>query len=526
MRNLILTYLKIIDLHVVLHEVDMTLLDQLNLSAQLVGATGIIDYSASGTSFESFNPTNAESIAVISTATQEDLKSLVCKSQQAFLACQNVPAPKRGDIIREIAVLLRAHKSELGSLISLEMGKSKQEGDGEVQEMIDMADLAVGQSRMLYGKTMHSERAHHRLYEQWHPLGVVGIITAFNFPMAVWAWNAFLAIVCGNSVIWKPSSKTPLGALAVHRLCQQVMQQHQLPEIFTVVIPDNHQTAEQLLLDSRIALISFTGSTAVGKTVAVKVAQRFGRCLLELGGNNAVIVDESANLDMAVSAITFAAVGTAGQRCTTTRRVIAHKNVYDLVKKGLLEAYAQIKIGDPKDPGNHMGPLIDQAAVDLYSNVIAQINQSGGRILRGGHIIKRPGYFVEPTIVEGLDFKHPLLNQEHFVPVLYLLSATDLKQAITLQNSVPQGLSSALFTNRLQHAEYFLSCNGSDCGIANINIGTSGAEITGAFGGEKETGGGREAGSDAWKTYMRRQTNTINWGADMPLAQGIQFKLS
>jgi aldehyde dehydrogenase (NAD+) len=506
-------------------EVDMDIFQKLGLSNSFKGCGNAFEFYGHGKNLTTINPASGQILAEIQTGTQSDMESVILKAKLAFELWKNEPASKRGEIIRQIGHELRRYKDELGTLISLEMGKTKQEGDGEVQEMIDMADFSVGQSRMLYGKTMHSERPKHRLYEQWHPLGIVGIITAFNFPMAVWAWNAFLAIVCGNSVIWKPSSKTPLCAIAVHKICQEVMRINQTPDIFSLVIPESRQIAASLVQDKRIALVSFTGSTKAGREVALKVAQRFGKSLLELGGNNAVIVDETAELKSAATAITFAAVGTSGQRCTSTRRVFIERTIYEKLKLQLKHLYQQIKIGSPLDKKNHMGPLIDDDALQLYARIIEQIKQDNGIILFGGQIIEGPGYYVEPTIVEGLDPKHPLLQQENFIPVVYLVPYEKFNQAIEWQNEVSQGLSSALFTQNLQHAEWFLSSRGSDCGIANINIGTSGAEITGAFGGEKETGGGREAGSDAWQAYMRRQTNTINWGEAITLAQGIKFSL-
>jgi aldehyde dehydrogenase (NAD+) len=385
------------------------------------------------------------------------------------------------------------------------MGKIKAEGDGEVQEMIDIADFAVGQARMLYGKTMHSERPHHRMYEQWHPVGLVGIISAFNFPVAVWSWNAFIAAVCGDACIWKPSPKTPLCAIAVQKICNRVLERHRLPAIFSLFIDRDNKLAERMVADRRVELISFTGSTAVGRKVAKVVAERMGRVLLELGGNNAIVVDEEANLDLVVPAVLFGAVGTAGQRCTTTRRLLVHEKLVPALTQRLVHAYKQVRIGDPLEQGTLMGPLIDQAAV--------------------GRKLDRPGNFVEPTIATAKN-EWPVVQEETFAPILYVIPYRTLDEAIALHNGVPQGLSSAIFTDNVQHAERFLSALGSDCGIANVNIGTSGAEIGGAFGGEKDTGGGREAGSDAWKAYMRRQTNTINWGKDLPLAQGIEFNVS
>ncbi|MCH9756749.1 MAG: aldehyde dehydrogenase family protein [Gammaproteobacteria bacterium] len=473
----------------------------------------------------SYNPATEERIAEVSGCTSDDYDEVIQRAEAAFLAWRKIPAPKRGDIIRQIGEMLRHNKDTLGTLISVEIGKSKQEGDGEVQEMIDMADFAVGQSRMLYGKTMHSERPEHRLYEQWHPLGVIGVISAFNFPVAVWAWNAFIGAICGNVMIWKPSRQGALCAIVLHNLCAAVLKSNQAPAIFSLVIPASHTVSEKMLDDKRLPLISFTGSTAVGKKVASRVAARLGRSILELGGNNAMIIDETANLEQAIPAIVFGAVGTAGQRCTTTRRLFVHETIYDVVVAHLKQAYAQITIGDPQDKQNLMGPLINRDAVVCYERALREIQAAGAEIVFGGKVLDEPGYFVEPTLVTGLDNAHALLQQETFAPILYIMPYQDLNQAIQMQNAVPQGLSSALFTERFKSAEQYLSAVGSDCGLANINIGTSGAEIGGAFGGEKETGGGRESGSDAWKGYMRRQTNTLNWGSEMPLAQGIEFKL-
>jgi aldehyde dehydrogenase (NAD+) len=417
---------------------------------------------------------------------------------------------------------LREKKDPLGTLVSLEVGKIKAEGDGEVQEMIDMADFTVGQSRMLYGATMQSERPAHRMFEQWHPLGPVGVITAFNFPVAVWAWNAFLAVIAGDTVIWKPSPKAPLCAIAVQQICNRVMEQQGYSGIFALFITDQAALADMMVRDRRLPLISFTGSVPVGRHVASVVGERLGRVLLELSGNNAIVVDEHADLDMAVRAILFGAVGTAGQRCTTTRRLFVHETRAEELIGRLVKAYGQVQIGNPLEPNVLMGPLIDQAAVEAYRAAIDEIKKEGGQILIGGQVLNRAGYFVEPTIVQAQNH-WPIVQRETFAPILYVMTFQTIDQAIEMQNDVSQGLSSAMFTNDLRHGERFLSAAGSDCGIANINIGTSGAEIGGAFGGEKETGGGREAGSDAWKAYMRRQTNTVNWGTDLPLAQGIKF---
>jgi len=472
----------------------------------------------------SINPANEQPLGHVIVASEMEYEQVLSHAQRHFLQWREVPAPKRAELIHEIGLALRKEKSYLGTLVSLEMGKSKQEGDGEVQEMIDMADFAVGQARMLYGKTMHSERKWHRMYEQWHPLGVVGVISAFNFPVAVWAWNAFLAAICGNTVVWKPSHKTPLCALAVQKICNRVMTRLGMEGVFSLFISNDRTLAERFCEDKRVSLVSFTGSTAVGKQVAQVVSQRLGKVLLELGGNNAVIVDESADLKLAIPAIVFGAVGTAGQRCTSTRRVFIHEAIYHDVVKALVHAYAQVTIGDPLSQANLMGPLVDQQAVDQYGEAIKNLQQLQANFLFGGGVLPEPGFFVEPTLVEAQP-DWDMVQQETFAPILYVMKFSDLASALSMQNQVPQGLSSALFTRDLKNAEYFLSAMGSDCGIANVNIGTSGAEIGGAFGGEKETGGGREAGSDAWQAYMRRQTNTINWSDDLPLAQGIQFNL-
>ena len=503
----------------------MDFLKRLNIHAINAGAYSGHTWESSSSSLlhPSFNPATGDKIADIATGSLQDYQTIMALSAEAFLSWREIPAPQRGEIIRQIGQALREQKDDLGSLVSLEMGKSKQEGDGEVQEMIDIADFAVGQSRMLYGKTMHSERPQHRMYEQWHPYGIVGVISAFNFPVAVWAWNAFIAAICGNVTIWKPSAKTPLCAIAVHQICQAVLKRNHCPNIFALVIPSTHEVAEALVGDPRIPLISFTGSTAVGKQVAMKVAARLGRTILELGGNNAIILDETADLRLAIPAIVFGAVGTAGQRCTSTRRLFVHEAIYQEVLTQLQQAYEQITIGDPLDSNNLMGPLIDSKAVVLFKQAIVRIKQAGGKILIGGKVINGRGSFVSPTLVSGLGNDCDIVQEETFAPILYVIPYRTLVEAIGLQNGVPQGLSSALFTTNLKHSEQYLSVNGSDCGIANINIGTSGAEIGGAFGGEKETGGGRESGSDAWKAYMRRQTNTINWGDELPLAQGIHF---
>jgi aldehyde dehydrogenase (NAD+) len=488
------------------------------------GSTGSNWWSshADGPLLHSMNPATGEIIAGVHPCSSEDYQRIVKQSDEVFRSWRMVPAPKRGEMIRLIGHALREKKDQLGTLVSLEVGKIKAEGDGEIQEMIDMADFAVGQSRMLYGATMQSERPAHRMSEQWHPLGPVGVITAFNFPVAVWAWNAFLAAIAGDTVIWKPSPKAPLCAIAVQQICNRVMQQQGYAGIFSLFITDQAGLAETMVQDRRLPLISFTGSVAVGRHIASAVGLRLGRTLLELSGNNAVIVDETADLDMAVRAIVFGAVGTAGQRCTTTRRLLVHESRYDELISRLVKAYAQVTIGNPLESNVLMGPLIDHIAVETYRAAIDEIKKEGDHILYGGHVLSRPGYFVEPTIVRAQN-GWPIVQRETFAPILYVMTFRTLDEAIQLQNDVPQGLSSAMFTNDVRHSERFLSAAGSDCGIANINIGTSGAEIGGAFGGEKETGGGREAGSDSWKAYMRRQTNTVNWGTELPLAQGITF---
>jgi len=471
------------------------------------------------------NPANGMVIAQVRPATEGDYEAVIRSALETATIWRTVPAPKRGEAVRLLGEELRRYKTELGTLVSLENGKILAEGLGEVQEMIDIADFAVGQSRMLYGNTMHSERPQHRMYEQWHPLGVVGIISAFNFPVAVWSWNALLAAICGNVSVWKPSPKTPLTALAVQHLCNRVTQAAGLPPIFQLFIDAGNDLATRFVADPRVALVSFTGSTAVGRKVGERVAARMGKSLLELGGNNAIIVDETANLDLAVPAIVFGAVGTAGQRCTTTRRVFVHSSRAPELERRLVHAYSQVKIGDPLEPGTLMGPLIDPQAVASYKAAIAAAQAAGGEVLYGGKVVSSAGLFVEPTIIRARN-EWPIVQSETFAPILYVIHVDSLDDAIAQQNAAAHGLSSALFTDRLQNAELFLSSVGSDCGIANINIGTSGAEIGGAFGGEKETGGGRESGSDAWKAYMRRQTNTINWSRELPLAQGIEFKVA
>jgi len=480
---------------------------------------------ASAPRIDSINPSTGQVIASVSATTAAQYEKVMASAVAAAREWRNVPAPKRGEIVRLMGEELRKHKHALGSLVSLEMGKILPEGEGEVQEMIDIADFAVGQSRMLYGLQMHSERPNHRMFEQWHPLGVVGVISAFNFPVAVWSWNAFLAAICGNVTVWKPSPKTALCAVAVQHICNRVLERHGLPGIFQLFIDAGHELAGRFVDDRRVDLVSFTGSTAVGREVGMRVAQRLGKSLLELGGNNAIIVDEHANLDLAVPAIVFGAVGTAGQRCTTTRRVLVHESRMAELEKRLVGAYKQVRIGDPLAQGTLMGPLIDGASVGRFEAAVSEAVKQGGKLLTGGKRKDGPGFFVEPAIVTARA-EWDIVKTETFGPVLYLIPFKTLDDAIAAQNAVAHGLSSAIFTDRLQHAERFLSANGSDCGIANVNIGTSGAEIGGAFGGEKDTGGGRESGSDAWKAYMRRQTCTVNYGTQLPLAQGINFNLA
>lgn len=470
----------------------------------------------------SLNPATGFALGSVAGASARDLEELISSAQLSGAAWRDLPAPRRGEAVRLIGDALRKNKHTLGSLVTLEVGKIKAEGDGEIQEMIDIADYAVGLSRTLGGHTLASERPLHRLYEQWHPVGVVGIITAFNFPAAVWAWNAFIAAVCGNVSVWKPSPKAPLTSVAIQRLCNAALEGRGFPPAFFLCNTEDTALVTGLVDDPRVNLVSFTGSSAVGSGVASRVAGRFGRCLLELGGNNAIIVDEQANLDLAIPAIVFGAVGTAGQRCTSTRRLLVHRSRLDELTTRLIAAYGQVVIGNPLLPTTLMGPLIDRDAVARYQQVLKSLKAQGAQVLCGGNALGGGGNFVEPTLVLA-ENEWPAVQQETFAPILYVIPCPDLNQAIAAQNAVPQGLSSAIFTDRLQHAEQFLSHRGSDCGIANVNIGTSGAEIGGAFGGEKETGGGREAGSDAWKAYMRRQTVTINYGSTLPLAQGIDF---
>ena len=473
---------------------------------------------------ESENPSTGEIVASVRATTPAEYERVIDEAQHAFRAWRNVPAPVRGNAVRLIAASLRDKLEALGNLVSLENGKIRAEGIGEVQEMIDIADFAVGQSRMLYGKTMHSERPQHRMYEQWHPLGLVGTITAFNFPVAVYSWNACIAAICGNVSIWKPSPKAALCGVAVQKIINAALADADLPPAFFLINDAGTELAERFVDDTRISLLSFTGSCAVGRDVGARVAKRMGKSLLELGGNNAIIVDEHANLELAVPAIVFGAVGTAGQRCTTTRRILVHDSRFEELRDGLVKAYGQVRIGDPLDDATLMGPLIDDAAIARVEAACEAVRAAGGEILCGGQRLDRPGHFMTPAIAVA-ENDWDIVQTETFGPLLYLIRYTTLDEAIAMQNGVAQGLSSAIFTDSLQNAEYFLSQSGSDCGLANVNIGTSGAEIGGAFGGEKETGGGREAGSDSWKAYMRRQTTTINWGSELPLAQGISFDL-
>ncbi len=477
-----------------------------------------------------YSPATGEFIASVYQASENDLEKLMLTAEEAFKYWRTVPAPKRGEIVRQIGDKLRTHKKDLGSLVSFEMGKSLQEGMGEVQEMIDICDFAVGQSRQLYGFTMQSERPNHRMYDQYHPLGIVCTISAFNFPVAVWAWNAMLAAVCGDVNVWKPSSKVPLSAIACQNIIKDVLVENNLPEgIFALIVGKGSTIGEKILNDKRIPLISVTGSTTVGRHAGEVIAKRFGRAILELGGNNAIIMTPDVDLKMAMPAVVFGAVGTAGQRCTSTRRLIVHESIYAKVKESLVKAYSGLKIGNPLDEKNHVGPLIDKNAIKDFTNALKQVVDEGGKIIHGGQILEgetyKSGSYVVPAIVEA-ENHYKIVQEETFAPILYLIKYSgDVKNAIALQNGVVQGLSSSIFTNSMREAEIFLSAEGSDCGIANVNIGTSGAEIGGAFGGEKETGGGRESGSDAWKTYMRRQTNTINYGTALPLAQGIKFEI-
>lgn len=510
---------------------DMSFLKNLGIKSENPAVcTGTEWWGMSSSFISSTSPVDGKSIASVSMANRDDYEKMIAKAEEASIQWKRVPAPKRGELVRKIGMKLREHKDDLGQLVSYEMGKSLQEGKGEVQEMIDICDFAVGLSRQLCGQTMHSERPKHRLYEQWHPLGLMGVITAFNFPVAVWSWNVMIGTVCGNVSIWKPSEKTPLCAIACFKIIASVLEEESVPEgVMNLIIGDVKTVGESMVNDRRIPLISATGSTKMGKIVGEKVATRLGKSILELGGNNATIVTKSADLKITIPAVVFGAVGTAGQRCTSVRRAIIHKDIYEGVRDSLVAAYKSLKVGNPLDEKNHVGPLIDTDAVRQMKNALTQAQESGAKILFGGESLEGSGYesgsYMLPAIVEA-QAKMPIVQEETFAPILYLIPYNgDLSEAIKVQNDVRQGLSSAIFTNDLRESEEFLSAHGSDCGIANVNIGTSGAEIGGAFGGEKETGGGRESGSDAWKAYMRRQTNTINYGTTIPLAQGIKFEL-
>lgn len=491
--------------------------------------TGVNWISAVGSKHQEIvSPVDGKKIASVIFATDTEYEAVLKRANDAFQIWRKLPAPKRGEIVRQYGDVLRENKDALGALVSYEMGKSLQEGKGEVQEMIDICDFAVGLSRQLYGLTMHSERPGHRMYEQWHPLGIVGVISAFNFPVAVWSWNSMIAAVCGNVSVWKPSEKTPLSAIACMNLMKTVLQNNKLPEGVFTLINGDASIGKAMAEDRRMALISATGSTAMGISVGTAVAKRMGKSLLELGGNNAIIISDQADLGMALRAVVFGAVGTAGQRCTTTRRIIVHEKIYDEFMKKLLKAYKQIKIGNPLDENNHVGPLIDVHAVNNFKEALEQLKKEGGKVLFGGKVLKGEGYesgcYVQPAICEAMNV-YKVVQKETFAPILYVMKFKKMSEALAMQNDVRQGLSSAIFTDNIREAELFLSAEGSDCGIANVNIGTSGAEIGGAFGGEKETGGGRESGSDSWKAYMRRQTNTINYSDHLPLAQGIKFDL-
>ncbi|MDQ3110618.1 MAG: aldehyde dehydrogenase family protein [Bacteroidota bacterium] len=503
-------------------------LKALGIKEQNFGAsTGTTHWNTSGPKVDSYSPADGQFIGSVNQATADDYEKVISTASEAFKVWRTIPAPKRGEIVRQMGDQLRAYKEPLGKLVSYEMGKSLQEGLGEVQEMIDICDFAVGLSRQLYGLTMHSERPRHRMYEQWHPIGIVGIISAFNFPVAVWSWNAALAWVCGDVCVWKPSSKTPLCAIACQNIIVSVLKKNNVPEGVSCVLIGN-PVGDLMNNDKRVPLVSFTGSTRIGRRVSGLVAERFGKAILELGGNNAIIVSEHADLSMVLVGAVFGAVGTAGQRCTSTRRLIIHESIYDKTISVLKNAYAQLSIGNPLDAKNHVGPLIDKKAVEDYQNAIEKAKKEGGKMIVEGGVVNGDNYesgcYVKPCIIEAKNEFH-IVQEETFAPILYVMKYKNIDEAIAMQNGVPQGLSSSIFTNSMREMEQFLSAEGSDCGIANVNIGTSGAEIGGAFGGEKETGGGRESGSDAWKVYMRRQTNTINYGNQLPLAQGIEFNI-
>ncbi|MGB5025161.1 MAG: aldehyde dehydrogenase family protein [Saprospiraceae bacterium] len=507
---------------------DLSFLQELQLREANPGSwCGSISYTPESYLISN-SPVNGKQIGTVGISSASDYEAIMHQAQEAFLIWRSVPAPKRGELVKEIGDELAKHKTALGKLVSYEMGKSLQEGLGEVQEMIDICIFAAGLSRQLYGLTMHSERPLHRMFEQWHPLGVVGVISAFNFPVAVWSWNAALAWVCGNVVIWKASEKTPLCSIACQQIAQKVFDKHQLPNGISNIVNGDYTVGQWLSADPRIPLISATGSTRMGRAVGAEVAKRFGKSILELGGNNAIIVCPSADMNVVLTSVLFGAVGTSGQRCTTTRRLLIHESIYDVLKQKLSNAYQQLRIGDPLDPNNHVGPLIDRDAVVNYLAALDQISKQGGSFLVAGGVLEGESYssgcYVKPCVAE-INHEAVIVHHETFAPILYLIKFKTLEEAIAIQNEVPQGLSSSIMTKDLQEAEFFLSCSGSDCGIANVNIGTSGAEIGGAFGGEKETGGGRESGSDAWKAYMRRQTNTINYSTQVPLAQGIKFEI-
>jgi aldehyde dehydrogenase (NAD+) len=506
-----------------------SILEKFSLTGELSGAGTGSWLKCSGEELASISPIDGRTIGTVRCASEKDYEDVAQRAQEAFAYWRRVPAPKRGEIVRQIGNALRRNKKELGALVTLEMGKIRVEGEGEVQEMIDIADFAVGQSRMLYGLSMHSERPGHRMYEQWHPLGTIGVITSFNFPVAVWSWNAMLALTAGDTVIWKPSSRVPLCAIATMNIVWQVLRENGMPDgICNLVVGGRKAVGEALIGDIRVPLVSATGSVAMGRHVSQVVGSRLGKTILELGGNNAVIVTPAADLELAIKAVVFGAVGTAGQRCTSTRRVIVHQDIFEAFGKALKKAYRQITIGNPLEEGTLMGPLIDSKAADQMQAALTQLKEEGGRIIYGGDRLSGEGFdsgtYVKPCICEaGADFQ--IVKEETFAPILYLIKYRTMAEAIAFQNAVPQGLSSSIFTGDLQEAETFLSAAGSDCGMAGVNVGTSGAEIGGAFGGEKDSGGGRESGSDAWKAYMRRQTATVNWSGEMPLAQGIRFNI-
>lgn len=506
---------------------DKSFLTELGIKEHNDGTSTGLKSSNSGSYIKSYSPVDGAFIGSVSESTEAEYEATLSTAAAAFKTWRKMPAPQRGEIVRQYGEALRKHKDALGRLVSYEMGKSLQEGWGEVQEMIDICDFAVGQSRQLYGLSMHSERPEHRMMEQWHPLGIVGVISSFNFPVAVWAWNTMIALIAGDVVVWKPSSKTPVSAVACMNLFKAILKDNNIEE-GVVSLVCSRKAGQLLVDDKRVPLISATGSTAMGQLIAPKIAHRFGRSILELGGNNAIIITPNANMELVLPSVVFGAVGTAGQRCTSTRRIIVHEAIYDEVKAKLANAYGQLRIGDPLDMNNHVGPLIDETAVNDYLHAIEEVKKAGGSFVVEGGVLEGAqygtGYYVKPCIAE-VENHWQIVQQETFAPVLYMIKYKDIDEAIAMQNDVPQGLSSAILTDSVREAEAFLSCAGSDCGIANVNIGTSGAEIGGAFGGEKETGGGRESGSDSWKTYMRRQTNTVNYSTSIPLAQGIKFEL-